>query len=66
MREPFTHIPFVCSSGLGEFFARHAAPFMQRLVETERVAHADHCDASGAAQVVQNLPYKLDLVCLHQ
>ena len=59
MRQPFAQVALVDVGRFGELVARHGALGMQRLVQPERVAHADQGDAGGATQVAKDLPDKL-------
>src|ERR1700761_194513 len=59
MREPFAKIAFVDTSLTGKFAACEASLRVERLVKTEGVANAYHCDASSTTEIAQHLADEL-------
>ena len=57
--QPFAQVALVDAGRVGELAAGHGALGMQRLVQPERVAHADQGDADGATQIAKDLSDKL-------
>jgi hypothetical protein len=59
MRQPFAHIALIDSSLGSKLVYGHRAALVQSLVEPQRIADPDQCNARRAAEIRQHLSHKL-------